>query len=77
MSDSEVAETQPNSSAGRATQQATVTVINRYLNITPFQVTRETTPEIIEGEIEENKVLVDENRISNVNSDSSASKTHN
>ena len=41
MSDSEVAETQPNSSAGGATQQATVTVINRYLNITPFQVTRD------------------------------------
>ena len=41
MSDSEVAETQPNSSAGGATQQATITVINRHLNITPFQVTRD------------------------------------
>ena len=41
MSDSEVAETQLNLSAGGTTQQATVTVINRHLNITPFQVTRD------------------------------------
>ena len=41
MSDNEIQEAQPSSSAVAATQNASVTVVNRYLNIAPFQLTRD------------------------------------
>ena len=40
MSDDEIQEAQPSTSAVAATQNASVTVINRHLNIAPFQLTR-------------------------------------
>ena len=41
MSDDEIQEAQPSTSAVAATQNASVTVINRHLNIAPFQLTRD------------------------------------
>ena len=41
MSDDEIQEAQPSTSAVAATQNASVTVINRHLNIAPFQLMRD------------------------------------
>ena len=41
MSDNEIQEAQPSTSAVATTQNASVTVVNRYLNIAPFQLTRD------------------------------------
>ena len=41
MSDDEIQEAQPSTSAVAATQNASVTVVNRHLNIAPFQLTRD------------------------------------
>ena len=41
MSDDEIQEAQPSTSAVAATQNASVTVINQHLNIAPFQLTKD------------------------------------
>ena len=41
MSDAKIQEAQPSTSAVAATQNASVTVINRHVNIAPFQLTRD------------------------------------
>ena len=41
MPEDEIQEAQPSTSAVAATQNASVTIINRHLNIAPFQLTRD------------------------------------
>ena len=42
MSNDEIQEAQPSTSAVAATLNASVTVVKRHLNIAPFQLTRDT-----------------------------------
>ena len=67
MDHGEIAEAQSSTSAVGATQNAAVTIINRHLNIGPFELTRDRNDTAVRWAL----------RISSHNSDFSVLKTHN